>query len=67
MNEPYSISDETDYTIPVHGERRGIPHIEFEISQDLIETEDGQLEWTEFLAHLLMDCESVLDALVNGR
>ena len=24
-NEPYTVDDETDYTIPVHGERRGIP------------------------------------------
>src|SRR5258708_2444831 len=35
-NEPYAVSDETDYTIPVHGERRGLPHLELEIRQDLI-------------------------------
>jgi len=45
VNEPYAISDQTDYTIPVHGERRGILHIEFEIRQDLIESEDGQQDW----------------------
>jgi len=44
-NEPYAISDEGDYTIPVHGEQRGIPHIEIEIRQDLIETEAGQRDW----------------------
>ncbi len=44
-NQPYAISDETDYTIPVHGEQRGIPHVEIEIRQDLIETADGQGEW----------------------
>ena len=27
-NEPYAVSDETDYTIPVHGEQRGLPLIE---------------------------------------
>ena len=37
--EPYGVSDETDYTIPVHGERRGLPHIGIEIRQDLIATE----------------------------
>jgi predicted N-formylglutamate amidohydrolase len=52
-NEPYSISDETDYTIPVHGERRGIPHVEIEIRQDLIGHQTGQEEWTERLADLL--------------
>jgi predicted N-formylglutamate amidohydrolase len=44
-NEPYSVSDATDYTIPVHGERRGLPHIEIEIRQDLIADEAGQRAW----------------------
>ena len=35
-NEPYVVSDDTDYTVPVHGERRGLPHVEIEIRQDLI-------------------------------
>src|SRR5262249_17199409 len=26
-NEPYAVGDTTDYTIPEHGERRGIPHV----------------------------------------
>ena len=52
-NEPYSVADLSDYTIPVHGERRGIPHVEIEIRQDLIEGEAGQGEWAERLAGLL--------------
>ena len=32
-NEPYSVSDESDYTIPVHGEGRGLPHVELEIGK----------------------------------
>jgi predicted N-formylglutamate amidohydrolase len=44
-NEPYAISDETDYTIPVHGEQRGILHVEIEIRHDLIECAEGQREW----------------------
>lgn len=52
-NEPYAISDDTDYTIPVHGERRGIPHAEIEVRQDLIADEAGQAEWAERLAGLL--------------
>ena len=36
-NEPYSVSDGTDYSIPVHGEQRGLPHVEIEVRQDLIE------------------------------
>jgi len=52
-NEPYKTSEETDYTVIVHGERRGIPYIELEIRQDLIAHEAGQVAWAERLATLL--------------
>jgi len=52
-NEPYRVSDLTDYTVPVHGERRGLPHVEIEIRQDLITEPAGQREWAERLARLL--------------
>ena len=52
-NQPYDVSDDTDYAIPVHGERRGIPHVELEIRQDLIADARGQALWTERLARLL--------------
>lgn len=42
-NEPYSVSDETDYTVVVHGEQRGIAHVELEFRQDLIDHEAGRL------------------------
>ena len=52
-NEPYSITDETDYTIPVHGEQRGLPHLTLEIRQDLIADKAGQTAWAARLARLL--------------
>ena len=52
-NEPYAVSDQTDYTVPVHGERRGLPHVEIEIRQDLITDPAGQTAWAERLARLL--------------
>jgi predicted N-formylglutamate amidohydrolase len=52
-NEPYAVSDLTDYTVPVHGERRGLPHVEIEIRQDLITDPAGQREWAGRLARLL--------------
>jgi predicted N-formylglutamate amidohydrolase len=52
-NEPYQVTDLTDYTIPVHGERRGLPHVEIEIRQDLITEPAGQGEWAERLGRLL--------------
>jgi predicted N-formylglutamate amidohydrolase len=52
-NEPYRVTDLTDYTVPVHGERRGLPHVEIEIRQDLITDPVGQSAWAERLARLL--------------
>ena len=52
-NEPYRVSDLTDYTVPVHGERRGLPHVEIEIRQDQITEPVGQAIWAERLARLL--------------
>ncbi len=42
FNEPYRIGDRSDYTIPVHAEARGLPHILLEIRNDLIATPEGQ-------------------------
>lgn len=52
-NEPYTVDDDTDYTIPMHGERRGIAHVAIEIRQDLISEEAGQRQWADRLAELL--------------
>lgn len=59
-NEPYAVEDESDYTVPVHGERRGIPHIEIEIRQDLIEHAEGQREWADRLARVFLACRDGL-------
>jgi len=52
-NEPYSVTDETDYSIPVHGEQRSLPHLTLEIRQDLIANKAGQIAWAARLARLL--------------
>ena len=52
-NEPYAVTPITDYAIPVHGERRGIPSIGLEIRQDLIADEAGQSAWAERIARWL--------------
>ncbi len=56
-NEPYFVSDETDYTIPRHGEARGLPHVEIEIRQDLITDDAGQDEWARRLIRVLKQAE----------
>ncbi len=62
-NEPYSVSDASDYGIPVHGERRGLPHAEIEIRQDLIETIAGQKAWALRMATLLTEADRRLTAV----
>jgi predicted N-formylglutamate amidohydrolase len=52
-NVPYSVSDVTDYTIPVHAERRRLYHALIEIRHDLISDENGQQTWSALLARLL--------------
>jgi predicted N-formylglutamate amidohydrolase len=59
-NEPYAVDDATDYTIPVHGEQRGLINSGLEIRQDLIEAEAGQIEWAERLARALRNIETTL-------
>ncbi len=54
-NQPYSVSDATDYAIPVHGERRGLLHVELELRQDLVAGRGGQQQWAARLARLLAD------------
>ena len=54
-NQPYYMTDEKDYSVPVHGEQRGIPHAELEVRQDLITSEAGQQEWADRLARVLME------------
>lgn len=53
-NEPYAAGDDTDYAVPVHGEARGLPHVELEIRQDLIADEAGQRHWAARLAPALL-------------
>jgi predicted N-formylglutamate amidohydrolase len=56
-NEPYFVSDDTDYSIPRHGEARGLPHVEIEIRQDLITHAAGQDEWGARIVRTLLEAE----------
>ena len=59
-NEPYAVSDDTDYTIPVHGEARGLINTGIEIRQDLIADPSLQQQWADRLARILGDLETQL-------
>jgi predicted N-formylglutamate amidohydrolase len=56
-NQPYFVSDATDFTVPRHGEARGVPHVEIELRQDLVADEAGQSEWSTRLIQALQACE----------
>lgn len=53
-NEPYQIEDDSDYTVPVHGEARGLDAVLVEIRQDLIADERGSSDWAGRLSAALI-------------
>jgi predicted N-formylglutamate amidohydrolase len=61
-NEPYALADDSDYSLPTHGSRRGLHHVEIEIRQDLIATGDGQQAWAERFAVWLTKASVALKA-----
>jgi predicted N-formylglutamate amidohydrolase len=52
-NQPYALAGNSDYGAPVHGDQRGLVHVEIEIRQDEIASEAGQLAWAGRFARLL--------------
>lgn len=62
-NEPYSVSSTSDYAVPVHGEGRGLVHVELEIRQDLIADEAGQQAWAQRLERVFRALQPALLAL----
>jgi predicted N-formylglutamate amidohydrolase len=65
-NTPYRVTDETDYGIPVHAERRGLPHLLIELRQDEIATPAGQEAWAMRLAPLLAKVAERLGLTTGG-
>lgn len=61
-NEPYQIDDDSDYTVPVHGEARGLDAVLVEIRQDLIAGEAGQRQWAARLGAALGACSGQVTA-----
>jgi predicted N-formylglutamate amidohydrolase len=72
-NQPYPVNDDTHYTIPVHGEKRGVPHCMIEVRQDLLTTAADQTAWGRRLAGILTRVRGqyrdryTLDGLAQAR
>jgi predicted N-formylglutamate amidohydrolase len=60
-NEPYPIEDDVDYTIPLHGEGRGLPCVMIEIRQDELGTAAGIADWAARLvqAYRLIEAQAL--------
>jgi predicted N-formylglutamate amidohydrolase len=58
-NEPYALVSNEDYTVPIHAMRRGLPHLQVELRQDLIASAAGAERYGailfEALGHALAD------------
>jgi len=50
LNQPYSISSESDWFIPQHAEPRGLRHCLIEIRNDQLQDNDGISFWADLLA-----------------
>lgn len=59
-NQPYNMSRETDYTVPVHGEDRGLDSVEIEVRNDLLSTADQIEARADDLASALQDAAIAL-------
>jgi predicted N-formylglutamate amidohydrolase len=59
-NEPYTVDDLSDYTIPVHGERRRLPHVLLEVRNDEIADDAGQARWAQRIGKALTAASELL-------
>ena len=65
-NQPYDVDMANDYSIPVHGEGRGLPYIEIEIRQDQIATPKDQALWADRLVPVLHRAAETFHIPENG-
>lgn len=54
-NVPYGLEPEEDYTVPEHAMKRGLPHLQFEVRQDLVGDEKGAHRWADLIYDLVAD------------
>jgi predicted N-formylglutamate amidohydrolase len=52
-NQPYDVDDVHDYTLPTHGEGRGIPHVMIELRQDGLVRAADIAAWVDRLAQTM--------------
>jgi predicted N-formylglutamate amidohydrolase len=60
-NQPYVVTEQSDYGVNEHAEGRRLPYVELEVRQDLISDDAGQREWTKRLARVLTTALDLMD------
>jgi predicted N-formylglutamate amidohydrolase len=53
-NEPYTIEEGIDYSLPWHAGRQALPHVMLEFRSDAISTTDAVTAWSEAVADALL-------------
>jgi predicted N-formylglutamate amidohydrolase len=61
MNAPYQIEDDSDYTIPIHAEPRGLAHVLIELRNDLIADQAGIERWGSLISAALAQAVAALN------
>ncbi len=56
LDAPYRIEDSSDYTIPIHGEARRLPHVLIELRHDLIAEPAAAAAFADLLSEALRAC-----------
>ena len=54
-NTPFRLDPGEDYTVPEHALRRGLPHLQLELRQDLVADEAAALTWADRLHDIVAD------------
>lgn len=64
-NQPYKVEDDSDYSLPNHGERRGIPHVLVEIRQDTLASPEAVAIWADRLNMLFQGLAPAIERLAR--
>lgn len=59
-NEPYSIEDDVDYSLPYHATNRGLPHVMLEIRRDQIESANSAQHYAQLIHTAWLNIESAV-------
>jgi len=54
-NVPYALEPGEDCTVPEHAMKRGLPHLQLEVRQDLVGDEKGAHRWADLVYDLVAD------------